>query len=216
VAGVRQKPPHPDLLDPNGQHAGTHRWVTTPVLAYAQQHLDLEVEVHEAWLWPKDRTARVLEPLYKRLRDARLQLADPHDPDQVAAQNLVKLIYKHLSGHFTSAGAAGTGYHQPYWFHAMRGQARVAILHNILKIGTLDGGAWPLVVSNNDALGYAADSLDPTTAWPGDPGKLNNQLGSYKAYRWAPLPEATTFLSNDHNGWSGLKETRKINDGDHE
>lgn len=209
VDGVRQKPPHPDLLDPNGQHAGTQRWVTTPVLKYARASLHIEVEVHEAWLWPKGRTTRVLDPLYKRLRDARLKLADPDDPDQVAAQNLVKLIYKHLSGHFTSSSAAGTGYHQPYWFHAMRGQARVAILSNIFATVNAAGGAWPLVVSNNDALGYAVDTLDPVVAWPGAPGKLNNKLGSYKPYRWAPMDEATKFLSNDHNGWSGLKETRK-------
>lgn len=212
--------PYPDLLDPQGRRSGEPVWVTTPVLQYAIKDLDRDVQVLQAWTWPPERSKTVLSPLYMVLRDALAQLRAVGSEDAAAAAGLVKQIYKMLSGHFISeasdtrdgsrASGSSVDAHQPYWYHAMRGQARVSILHQILKTGR-EQGVWPLVTSNNDLLGYPVHDADLVMAWPGDPGKLGEGLGQYKATRWAPMEDQLPYLTG--RGWGGLRATTTVREG---
>ena len=219
IDGNRQHLPYPDLLDPDGTAAGQQRWVTTPALEFAVGHLDVQVDILEAWTWPEERTKRALDGLYKRFRPALAALAAIDDQDARAAEVLVKATYKQLSGYFTSdqAAAAKSALHQPYWFHAMIAKARVAILRQILTTGQSNelagrANAWPLVVSNTDMVGYAAASIDPPeSAWPGDPAKLGRGPGAYKPVRYAELAEHAKYLTR--RGWSGRDATRRFDDG---
>lgn len=211
--------PWPDLLDPAGSRAGQQVWVTTPALEYAAK-LDVDARPLESWTWPAARSKAWLKGLYEVLRDALEQLRGVGGQDADAVAHLVKQIYKQLSGHFISTDSDTTqrpevrgrhdvlDLHHPYAFHAMRAKARVAILHQVLKTGQATG-TWPLVVSNNDLLGYATDQVeDPAAAWPGEPGKLGPALGQYKLDRWAPMDAAAGHLHTGR-GWDGLGDTRR-------
>src|SRR5699024_3391485 len=73
----------PNPLDPRGINAGKQRWVTTPALEFAIEQ-GYEPEIIEAYTWPE--RARVLDPWYERIRDARTALDVP-DPDRQAARD---------------------------------------------------------------------------------------------------------------------------------
>lgn len=211
--------PYPDLLDPRGNRASQQVWITTPVLEYGVKELGVEPEVLASWTWPAERSKAWLKPLYEVLRDALTQLRAIPGEDSKAAQGLVKQIYKQMSGHFISTDSDTRSrpdlrgrddvmdMHHPYAFHAMRGKARVAILHQILKIGGgVDGnGPWPVVVSNTDLIGYPTSSLEPAKAWPGEPNKLGWGLGDYKLDRSAAMVDQQEFLTG--HGWAGLDHT---------
>lgn len=215
VDGQAQTRLFPDLLDPDGTQAGKERWVTTPTLAYARKNLDVDLEIHEAWIWPADRSKRVLEPLYNHIRSALEALRAIDDDDARHATTIVKAIYKQFSGYVISANAekAQNGMSQPYWFHAMIAQARVGILHQVLTIGqrnSLDGrtNVWPVVVSNTDLVGYLSDSDDNDTAWPGAPDKIGFTPGKYKLTRAASLADQLPYLTG--RGWSGRDATSEL------
>ncbi|WP_347350386.1 hypothetical protein [Intrasporangium sp.] len=215
--GHQMRQPFPDLLDPHGTSAGQQRWVTTPALAYAIEHLEATVAISEAWVWPPERSARALEKFYGVIRLALKQLDQQPGPDARAVEVMVKTVYKQFSGYFTSdhAAAAKSELHQPYWFHATIAQARVAILHQILATGggIHGAGPWPLVVANNDLIGYAVDQLGDT-GWPGNPAKLGRTPGAYKPARHAPLPEHATYLTGQQ--WHGLEATTDYHPSDPE
>lgn len=213
---------YPNLLDPDGRRGGQDVWLTTPVIDYAINDLGLDVEILQAWAWPSDRSVLALKGLYEVLRDALTQLRDAGDEDSAAAATLVKQIYKTLSGHFvsqdsdprgkamTNRSAGALDMHHPYWYHAMRGAARRAIVHQILKIGEATG-RWPLVASNNDLIGYHTDNPDLVASWPGEPSKLGAGLGQYKPARWAAIPTQAQYLTG--TGWGGLRYTTTVLEG---
>ena len=213
---------YPSLLDPAGRQAGQAVWLTTPVLEYALKDLGLTVPILKAWSWPRERSVRALKGLGEVLRDALTQLREIGDEDAAATAGLVKQIYKTLSGHFISAdsdtrgkgmknrSSAALDMHHPYWFHAMRGQAKRAILHQILKVGETTG-RWPLVVSVYDLVGYHTDTPDLVQAWPGEPAKLGEGLGQYKPARWAPMSDQLPYLKTGI-GWGGVEATHSITD----
>ena len=64
------------------------------------------------------------------------------------------------AGWFISRDAKGTPAYQPYWHHAIKAAARVAVAHTVLAIGR-QSDTWPLAVSNIDALLYGSDERDP-------------------------------------------------------
>lgn len=218
--------PYPDLLDPHRDRAGQQVWVTTPVLTYATKELLHDGQVLQSWTWPRERSIAWLKPLYEVLRDALARLRSVGGEDATAAAYLVKQIYKQLSGHLFSADSDTLAdpvkrgrpevmnLHHPYAFQAMRGQARVAILHQILTTGRRTS-TWPVVVSNNDLVGYPATGpLQEKDCWPGDPGKLGENLGAYKLARWAPLGEHAQHLTGRGWGTAGLEATEKVTGGE--
>lgn len=211
VDGHKIVDPYPDLLDPHGDAAGTERWVTTPALLYATKNLDVTVEISEAWVWPAERSGRALEKINEALTGALKQLIrmPADDEDAQAVMVMVKSVYKQFSGYFMSnnAAEAKSVLHQPYWFHATIAQARVALLHQILTTGNKDGGAWPLVVSQTDLIGYATDQIGDA-GWPGDPSKLGYAPGQYKPAYWAPIEDHTAHLTGGK--WPGFESIREL------
>ena len=213
VGGKLQHPPYPDILDPTGTASGTVRWVTTPALEAALEFFEIHPQIHEAYLWPAERTRQCLRPVYERIRAALAALQAIDDDDARAVEWLVKRVYKELSGYVISdrAMAAGSGLSQPYWQHAMIAKAQSAMLRQILTVGEKNAAAgrpnvWPLVVSQTDLIGYAADSIDPPeTAWPGDPTKLGRGPGRYKPGRYADLESHLKYLTG--KAWTGERDT---------
>lgn len=212
--------PYPDLLDPLGNRSGQEVWTVTPVLEYAAS-IDITPTILEAWVWPPERSTNLLEPLYKHIRGA-LEAARGRDEAEAAiVLRMIKQLYKSLSGWMVSAdsdprtnGMAGSSrlnLHHPYAYHAMRGKARVGMLHTVLSIGERTG-TWPLIVSNTDAVGYAVSSsiahTDESGAWPGDPKKIGKSPGSYKLVSWSSLEEQREYLTG--RGWSGREATHDV------
>lgn len=202
----------PNLLDPTGSAlrgkqsaAGRPRWVTTAALTYATTTLGMDVDVLEAWVWPRERSGRLLEPAYRHLSAARRQLQALGGPDAAAVERLMKALYKQFLGWLIARGSRGSQWHQPYWNHAVKATARVAVLHTVNAIGTATG-TWPVAVSRVDAVLYTSDERDPAAAWPGhaDPAgklgaKLGTALGGYKPYLSGPL--ATQLPTLDGGSW---------------
>lgn len=212
IDGVQQHGMYPDLLDPDGTQAGKERWVTTPALAYAVEKLDARPVVLESWTWPEERSTRLLDGFYKRIKAALDNLHQIGDEDAGVAASLVKQLYKQLSGHVVSNNAAERSdpMWQPYIFHATRAQARVAILNRILDIGNRQG-SWPVVVSNTDMLGWVGPADAPLSGWPGDPKHLTHTPGMYKPSRRALLADQLPFLNG--KGWGGIDATTDLDAG---
>lgn len=180
--------PHP--LDPSGQWAGKVRWCTTPAVQFAVEQ-DYPVEVLEAYTWSEH--ARVMEPWYERMRDARTRL-DTDDPDAQAARQQVKLVYAHTFGMMGSQQwMAGKPGYAPERRHLVLGKARTNLLRRIAKIGQVSD-RWPVAVVT-DTVVYASDEPDPVKAWPGEPDQLGNGLGQFKPEGTAPLAEQLPYLT---------------------
>lgn len=180
--------PHP--LDPSGQWAGKVRWCTTPAVQFAVEQ-DYPVEVLEAYTWPEH--ARVMEPWYERMRDARTRL-DVDDVDAQAARQQLKFVYAHTFGMMGSQQwMAGKPGYAPDRRHLVLGKARTNLLRRVARIGATTD-RWPVAVVT-DTIIYTSDEPDPVKAWPGDPDQLGNGLGQFKAEGTAPLSSQLQYLT---------------------
>lgn len=179
--------PHP--LDPRGTLAGKVRWVTTPGLEFAREQ-GYEPTILEAYTWPEH--ARILDPWYERIRDARQQL-DTDDPDSQLARDQLKAIYAPtigmLGSHVHMAGRSG---YAPERRHHIVAKARINILRRVAKIGA-DTERWPVAVIADTVL-YTSDDPDPVAAWPGGDAWLGRALGRYKAEGTGRLADQLRFL----------------------
>lgn len=180
--------PHP--LDPSGQWEGKVRWCTTPAVQFAAEQ-DYPIEVLEAYTWPEH--ARVMEPWYERMRDARTRL-DVDDVDAQVARDQLKLVYAHTFGMMGSQQwMAGKPGYAPDRRHLVLGKARTNLLRRIARIGATTD-RWPVAVVT-DTIIYTSDEPDPVKAWPGDPDQLGNGLGQFKPEGTAPLSSQLQYLS---------------------
>lgn len=179
----------PNPLDPRGANAGRTRWVTTPALEFALEQ-GYDPQVLEAWTW-QDK-ARVFDPWYDRIRDARTALDTP-DPDAQAARDQLKLIYASTIGMIGSSihMAKRPGY-APERRHHIVAKARTNILRRIARIGA-ETGRWPVAVIADTVL-YTSNLEDPVAAWPGGQRWLGRELGRYKVEASAPLAEQLPYL----------------------
>lgn len=192
----------PNPLDPNGSHAGRTRWVTTPTLQLALE-LEYDPVVVEAWTWPEK--ARVLDPWYDRIRDARTALDLP-DADAQAARDQLKMIYA------TTIGMLGSELHMkdregyaPDRRHHIIAKSRANILRRVDKIGRTTG-RWPVAILADSVL-YTSDEADPVAAWPGEAQWLGRELGRYKVEGSAPLVDQLQYLTGGiYRGKDALTE----------
>jgi hypothetical protein len=183
-------------MDPRGVYEGKRRWVTTPTVEFAVAQ-GYEPEILEAYTWPEK--ARVLDPWYERIRDARAKL-DVDDEDSQAARDQLKAVYAStigmLGSHTYMAGRAG---YAPHWRHHIVAKARTNILRRVVRIGQ-DTGRWPVAVTA-DTVVYASREADPVKAWPGDPAWLGRDLGRYKPEGTARLVDQLPYLTG--GPWRG-------------
>lgn len=180
--------PHP--LDPRGMHAGKVRWVTTPAMEFAIEQ-GYDPEVVEAYTWAE--RARILDPWYERIRDARTRL-DVDDADSQVARDQLKQIYAPTIGMLgSSTHMAGRVGYAPERRHMIIAKARTNILRRITTIGT-ETGRWPVAVIADTVI-YTSPDPDPVASWPGGERWLGRALGRYKVEGSAPLQEHLQFLT---------------------
>jgi hypothetical protein len=180
----------PNPLDPRGVNAGKIRWVTTPALEFAREQ-DYDPQVLEAYTWAEH--ARVLDPWYERIRDARIKL-DVTDPDSQIARDQLKAIYAPTIGMLGSKiyMANRRGY-APDRRHMIIAKARTNILRRVAKIGQ-ETDRWPVAIIADTVLYTSADP-DPTASWPGAEQALGRELGRYKVEGSARLEDHLPHLT---------------------
>ncbi|MGV1010103.1 MAG: hypothetical protein ACOYBY_16100 [Dermatophilaceae bacterium] len=194
----------PNLLDPRGGNAGKVRWVTTPTLDFALEQ-GYQPDILEAYTWAQ--RARVLDPWYERIRDARQQL-DVEDPDAQVARDQLKAIYAPTIGMLGSQTHMGarTGY-APERRHHIVAKARTNILRRVVKIGQ-DTDRWPVAIVADTVL-YTSPDPDPATAWPGGPAWWGRALGRYKVEASGRLADQLKYLTGGpYRGKDALMERR--------
>lgn len=191
--------PHP--LNPRGPMPAYPVWVTTPALEFAlEQGYDLEIL--EAYTWGEH--ARILDPWYERIRDARTAL-DVDDADAQAARDLLKDVYTHSIGMMGSAvHMKGRKGFAPERRHHIVAKARSNILRRIQQIGR-DTDQWPVAVTK-DTLLYVSNEPDPIKAWPGKPEQLGRGFGQFKPEGSAALVDQLKFL--DGSAYRGKAELK--------
>ena len=151
-------------------------WVTTPTLALAAE-LGYELEIHRAWVW--EQHARVLDPWYKRVSEARTATDDESNADLAVVRTMLKELYTRTIGMMGSrTHAEGTWTFYPERRHHIVAKARANLLRRVVQIGQ-SNGVWPLAVKTDTVL-YASNEADPIKAWPGDPKHLGRGLGQFK------------------------------------
>ena len=180
----------PNPLDPRGTTAGKTRWVTTPALEFALEQ-EYAPEILEAYTWQK--RARIFDPWYERVRDARTGL-DVDDEDSQIARDQLKMIYASTIGMLGSQlHMAGREGYAPERRHMIVAKARTNILRRVAKIGR-ETGRWPVAIITDTVL-YTSPDPDPIASWPGGQQTLGRELGRYKHEGSAPLQSQLEFLT---------------------
>ncbi len=199
--------PHP--LNPRGRLPEQPIWLTTPGLEFALEQ-EYNPEILEAYTWPEH--ARVLDPWYDRVRDARTAL-DTEDPDAQAARNQLKALYTFTIGMLGSeTHMKGRREYAPHRRHHIIAKARTNILRRVTQIGR-DFDVWPVAVSKDTIL-YVSNEADPIKAWPGDPKQLGRGFGQYKPEASGLLADQLDYLNGiDYRGMKALKGADYVDDG---
>lgn len=186
----------PNGLDPLGKSWGKVRWVTTPSLAFAFEQ-GVQPEIVEAFTWPQH--ARIFDPWYERIRDARTALDTP-DPDDQVARDQLKLIYAATIGMLGSKiHMEGRDMYAPERRHHIVAKARTNILRRVAAIGA-ETDRWPVAIAADTVI-YTSDEADPVKAWPGGEKWLGRGLGQYKPEGSARLADHLRWLTGD--GYQG-------------
>lgn len=181
---------YPNPLNPRGLSINEPKWVTTPTMQYAHE-LGYEPEVIEAYVWNEH--GRVLDPWYKRIRDARTAL-DLADPDAQLARDQLKVVYTRTLGMLGSSDfMKGRPGYAPERRHHIIAKARANILRRVVKIGKA-ADRWPVAISNDTVL-YVSDNPDPIASWPGEQETLGRGFGQYKWEGSALLADQAEFLT---------------------
>lgn len=215
TGGAPWQMPHPLLADNRVPEYPT--WVTTPTLQVAidLDYLDGDVEVLEAYTWPQK--ARVLDPWYERIRDARTDLQQVLASREVsdatavadaqAALGLLKQVYTRSVGMLGSETyQKGRPTYQPAWRHHIVAKSRANILRRVAQIGR-DSGQWPVAIVT-DTLFYVSDDADPVTAWPGRAQDLGTGFGKFKAEVSGLLAPQLSYLEGD--GYAGKSQLEAL------
>ena len=203
--------PHPLLADvaavpqePFWRHTNTVRWA---------QELGYEVEIVEAWIWP--RTAPIFRTWYPHLRNARQllqELAAAGDPDAKLALAQLKAVYTRTIGGMGSKKSRGQAWYAPDRRWGILAQARVNIERMMHRIGTETAdqrsgiGVWPLAW-DNDTFVYASNDPDPESAWPGNAKDLGSGVGKVRWEGSTMLADHLEYLSGKE--WSGKDQLTK-------
>ncbi len=172
--------------------AGSQMWVSTPTLELAAE-MDIEVEIHEAWLW--DQHGKVFESWYKRVRDARTAL-DTDDPDDQAARDLLKIMYAAAIGMLDFRGDHDTlAVWAPHRHDMIVAKSRANIIRRVLR-NAESTGRWPVAIEK-DTIVYTSDTVEAAEAWPGDAKWFGRGLGQYKYEGSDSLEHHAQFLTGD-------------------
>lgn len=150
------------VLDPLGSKDPAGDWYTTPTIEIAEELVRgaaaLDFRILRSFVWPSH--GRLLEPLYRRLRDARAAIGNmPATPASEAALLLVKRTYAHLIGGFAGHWReAGDELYRPDWRHAIIASARVNLYRRVRRLRD------PPFAIDVDAVWISSWSSDPALA----------------------------------------------------
>lgn len=198
----------PDAIAPAGRNGaavpGRIMWVTTPTMELAAE-LDLELEIHEAYLWEEKK--RLLGTWQQRMRDAR-DLLDTTDPDDQIARNLIKASYVAGLGITASQDNRGgmLGF-APVRYEHIIAKSRANIIRRIRKIGE-DTGTWPVAVIKDTVI-YASNDVEADTAWPGETEHYGRGLGQFKYEASATVRELGEYFTGEGN-FQGKKHMQEL------
>ncbi|MGO1627500.1 MAG: CHC2 zinc finger domain-containing protein [Microbacterium sp.] len=197
----------PDPVAPLGRSGpaipGSIMWITTPTMELAHE-LDLELEIHEAYLWHDK--GRIFGTWQQRVRDAR-DVLDTSDPDDHRARELLKSAYVSGLGIMGSEDyRSGKIGFSPARYHHIMAKSRANIFRRVNRIG-LDTGHWPVAIKK-DTVVYTADTPEPTDAWPGEQKTYGRKLGQYKYEGSAPLSDHLEYFTGEgpYKGKDNLEE----------
>lgn len=188
----------PDPIAPAGRNGaavpGRVMWVTTPTMELAKE-LDLELEIHEAYLWTEKK--RLLGTWQQRMRDAR-ELLDTTDPDDQIARNLIKASYVAGLGITASQDNRGgmLGF-APVRYEHIIAKSRANIIRRIRQIGEATG-RWPVAVVKDTVI-YASDDVEAVTAWPGESDHYGRGLGQFKYEASATVRDLGQYFTGEGN-----------------
>lgn len=184
--------------------AGRQMWVTTPTMELAAE-LEIELEVHEAYLWHEKQ--RLLGTWQQRMRDARESL-DTFDPDDQVARDLLKSVYVSGLGitasHDNRSGMMG---YAPIRYEMIQAKSRANIIRRILQIGR-DTDRWPVAIVK-DAILYTSNEVDADKAWPGKTEHFGRGLGQYKYEGSATVAEQLEFFTGT-GAYTGKKHMQEL------
>lgn len=198
----------PNIFAPSGivreGFIGSQIWVTTPTLELAAE-MDIDVEIHEAWLW--DQHGKVFESWYKRVRDARTAL-DTADPDDRAARDLLKIMYAAAIGMLDFRGDHDTlAVWAPHRHDMIVAKSRANIIRRVLR-NAETSGRWPVAIEK-DTVVYTSDTIEAADAWPGDPKWFGRGLGQYKYEGTDTLEHHAQFLTGE-GSYKGKKHLDEL------
>jgi hypothetical protein len=163
-------------------------WMTTPTFQFGGAFAD------EIYYWPEHH--RFLEPLYTRLRTARLLLL--HRPDS-AALEAVKQVYRMGIGRLGSTRRAPTlsadPLYQPYWRHAVIAEARCRLLR---RIDTL--AVKPVAVDVDCLYLFTSSKASPAKFAEQIGLPLDDQIGHFKFTGEMSGKTARVLLGHDQPG----------------
>lgn len=202
----------PNPIAPNKQgdeNMGKPVWVSTPTLEIATD-LGYELEPIEAYVWEK--SGRILDGWYERVRDARTNL-DTGDSDDKLARELLKKMYVRtlglmgshdILGH-TARNPDGKPGYAPERYHTIQARAKANILRRVQQIGR-DTGRWPIAIMTDTIL-YTSNDSDPAASWPGKPENYGRGLGQYKYEKSGMLADQLRYFTGQaYEGKTELDE----------
>ncbi len=165
-----------------------NEWVTLDVLKFAMNQ-GYSVQLYEAHVWEeKHKTlASYASKLWESRRIFREDYSRfPHQLARQNAENTMKEIALVATGKFASESKAGA-FRQPYWWAAVVGKMRVAMLANIHKIYQNTGLSPALIYAYS--VYYASTDSNPRTAVPGILDREDKLGGFRHDGTWRITPE---------------------------
>lgn len=182
-----EPPPTRELLPPVlGRRSSGPAWVTTPTLLLVGPNMP--IEPLEAYTWPEHH--QYLRLWYERLRDARSALSGQRGP----AVEAVKLTYTSGIGRLgsvTRLRGLDDPMFQPYWRHAVIGEARARLWARLARAGR------PPVAVDVDCVWWLSSHQDPTRLAVELGLRLGAGLGEWAHVRTLPGAQARELLAQE-------------------
>lgn len=185
-----------ELPDPQLDYDGSLcEWVASPILAVLMEQGP--VEVAEAWLY-EGRTSRVMEPAYRRVREA-LAMVESWKPSDDTTGVIAGLKASYRVGIGLMAQLKDLG--EVKWGHRPDVRATIIATHKANSLrAMLEAGArgsWPVAMARSDSVLFVSDDPDAESAWPGRSDGMAEKLGKYRTAGTQTMPEWQRLTAGD-------------------
>lgn len=184
-------------------------WYPTPAVALAYE-LGAEVRIHESVSWPMHH--RILEPWYKRIREARSYCqADPLALAAVKATYTAGIGW--LDGHWHRDAERQDVLYRPDWRHMIISQAKCNLLRTVLAAFPVS----PVIGIAVDCVYTLSDEPDPRAAAPllAFGGGVGQWKVAHAAVPAAPVRAAMDEVSYERPARALRALQRAVREADH-